>query len=153
VLILTLLKDSWQKLKASGYSSFLDRSRALDLDQLDGSQATELLRRRLAGWPGARPGKGPVWPFREGDIVKLAQQKPLDPRGLLSRCAAAMEGWLSKRSDQDIGIDGDDGKRPLEELFRQEWTQALEAVRKDRLSPENAQEERLFRSVRESLKL
>jgi hypothetical protein len=153
VLILTLLKDSWQKLKASGYSSFLDRSRALDLDQLDGSQATELLRRRLAGWPGARPGKGPVWPFREGDIVKLAQQKPLDPRGLLSRCAAAMDGWLSKRSDQDIGIDGDDGKRPLEELFRQEWTQALEAVRKDRLSPENAQEERLYRSVRESLKL
>src|SRR5262249_61576707 len=44
-------------------------------------------------------------------------------------------------------------KRPLEELFRQEWAQSLEALRKEQLSPENLQEERLFRSTREALEL
>src|SRR5262249_32943190 len=48
VLVLTLLKDNWKKLDSGGFHSFLDRSRALDLDQLNGPQAVELLRKRLA---------------------------------------------------------------------------------------------------------
>jgi hypothetical protein len=153
VLVLTLLKDSWKKLDTGGFHSFLDRSKPLELDQLKGAQAVELLRRRLVGWPGARPGKSSLWPFREADVLKLAQEKPLDPRGLLAKCAVALDAWLTKRSDQELGMEGDDGKRPLEELFRQEWTRSLEALRKEQISPENVQEERLFRSTKEALEL
>jgi DNA segregation ATPase FtsK/SpoIIIE-like protein len=153
VIVLTLLKDSWKKLDAGGFSSFLDRAKALDLDQLNGPQAVELLRRRLLGWQGARPGKSPLWPFREDEVRKLAQREPLSPRGLLKRCAVGIDSWLAKKSDQELGIDGDDGKPPLEELFRQEWAKSLEAVRREQLSPEKVQEERLFRSIREPLEL
>jgi DNA segregation ATPase FtsK/SpoIIIE-like protein len=151
-LILTLLKDSWRTLADGGFAAFLDRSKALDLEPLNGAQAVELLRKRLVGWPGARPGKSPLWPFKEADVLQLAQQKPLSPRGLLSRCAAALDPWLSRQSDQELAIDGG-GKRPLEELFRQEWARSLEDLRKEQLSPENLQEERLFRSTREALEL
>src|SRR5260370_13715180 len=64
-----------------------------------------------------------------------------------------MEAWLAKRSDQELGIDEPDAKRPPEELFRQEWAQSLAMVQKEQLSPENLQEERLFRSTREALEL
>jgi DNA segregation ATPase FtsK/SpoIIIE, S-DNA-T family len=153
VLVLTLFKDSWKKLDTGGFTAFLHRSRALDLDALNGSQAVELLRRRLIGWPGTRPGKGPLWPFKEVDVLKLAQQSPLSPRGLLNRCASALDPWLAKQTEHELVIDGEDGKRPLEELFRQEWAQSLEELRKEQLSPDNLQEERLFRSAREALEL
>ncbi len=39
----------------------------------------------------------------------------------------------------------------MEELFRQEWNQTLNAVSKKHLAPDNIQEERLFRAVHESL--
>src|SRR5262249_24216765 len=127
-------------------------SRALDLDQLNGTQAVELLRRRLVGWPGADPNKSPLWPFREDEVRNLAQRKPLDARGLLVKCATALNAWLAKRSGEATIIDPEETP-PLEELFRKEWTQSLDTLRKEQLSPENAQEERLFRSIRESLEL
>jgi hypothetical protein len=153
VLILTLLKDSWKKLDAGGFSSFLDRTKALDLDQLSGPQAVELLRRRLSGWPGAQPGKSPLWPFREHEVLQLAQGTPLSPRGLLKRCSSALDGWFAKRSDQEVGIGGDGEEPPPEELFRQEWVRSLDAVQREQLSPENVQEARLFRATREALEV
>ena len=153
VLVLTFLSDQWKMLNPSAFSSFIDRSQVLELDQLNGPQAVELLRKRLVGWPGARPGKSPPWPFRENDILKLAQEDRLSPRGLLKRCATALDAWLTKRSDHEVAIGNADEKPPLEELFRQEWTQSLEGVRKEQLSPDNLQEERLFRSTCESLEL
>jgi hypothetical protein len=154
VLTLTMLKESWRKLAgAAEFSSFVDRSKPLELDQLNGLQAAELLRRRLAGWPGARPDRGPLWPFREDDVLKLAKQTPLDPRGLLTKCAGGLDAWLAKRSHQEVAIDGVGEKPPIEELFRTEWTKSLEAVQKEQLLPENLQEERLFRSIREPLEL
>src|SRR5262249_37663417 len=101
----------------------------------------------------ARPGKSLLWPFREADVLKLAEQGPLSPRGLLKRCAVGLDAWLAKQSDQEMGIDGGEDKRPLEELFRQEWAQSLEALRKEQLSPDNLQEEGLVRSSREALAL
>ncbi len=62
-----------------------------------------------------------------------------------------LEPWLAKRSGEELGI-GDGGeKKPLEELFRQEWATALDAVRKEHLAPENLQEERLFRAAVEAI--
>lgn len=153
VLALTFLKDSWLNFSGGRYQSFTDRSKALDLAPLKGPQAVELLRKRLAGWPGSRADKGPVWPFRENDVLKFTAEKPLDPRGLLQKCAAALDVWLAKKSDQELGIGGDDGKKPIEELFQQAWSQCLEGVRKEQVAPENLQEERLFRGVQETLEL
>jgi DNA segregation ATPase FtsK/SpoIIIE-like protein len=153
VLVLTFLRESWKKLDFGGFSSFTDRCQELDLDALNGPQAVELLRKRLAGWPGARPGKGPLWPFREEDVLRLAQRSPLAPRSLLKRCKAALDTWLAKKSEQEVPIGDGEERLPLEELFRQEWAQSLAALQKEQLSPDNVQEERLFRSVRESLEL
>jgi DNA segregation ATPase FtsK/SpoIIIE-like protein len=152
VVILTMLKDTWKTVNA-GFSSFTDRCQPLNLDSLTGPQAVELLRRRMAGWDGARPGKDALWPFREADVLKLAQQKPLSPRGLLQRCKTALDPWLAKRSSQELAIDDNGDKPPLEELFRQEWERSLAVVRREQLSPDNIQEERLFRAVREPLEL
>ena len=48
-LVLSFLKDQWQKLDNVGFASFRDRSQELDLDKLNGPQAVELLRGRLKG--------------------------------------------------------------------------------------------------------
>jgi S-DNA-T family DNA segregation ATPase FtsK/SpoIIIE len=153
VLALTFLRDDWLKLDTAGFASFCDRSQPLDLGTLTGPQAVELVSKRLVGWPGSRAGKGPLWPFREDDILKLAQQ-PLFPRSLLKRCNAGLDIWLAKRSEQEMRlVDPPPAPPPLEELFRQEWTRCLDGVRKEQLAPENLQEERLFRSTREALTL
>lgn len=151
VLVLTFLRDEWQSVNADTYRAFLDRSRPVDLETLSGPQAVELIRHRLADWPGARPEKGPLWPFREDDILRFASRAPLSARGLLQRCKAVLDVWLAKRSDKELGIEGDGEKPPLEELFRQEWARSLDAVRKEQLNPENLQEERLFRATREAI--
>jgi S-DNA-T family DNA segregation ATPase FtsK/SpoIIIE len=154
VLILSMLKDSWKKLDSGGFfQAFADRSQALDLDRLNGDQAVELLKKRLSGWPGARSDKGVIWPFREDEIVRLATQAPLHPRGLLTKCAGAFDKWLAKKTEQELGIDDNEGTPPIEDLFRSRWAQVLEFVRSEKLLPENLQEERLFRAVSESLDL
>jgi hypothetical protein len=153
VLVLTFLEDAWKNLKPDSFKSFLDRSQTLHLDGLNGEQAVELVRRRLAGWPGARPETTPVWPFREDGLIRYAEKHSPNPRALLKQCAAALGAWLAKRSDQEVQIGGKEEKRPLEELFRQEWTQTLDAVQREKLNPENLQEERLFRAAREALEL
>jgi DNA segregation ATPase FtsK/SpoIIIE-like protein len=153
VLVLTFLKDRWQTVRVPAFQSFLDRSHELELDNLSGAQALELVRQRMKGWPGARPGKSPVWPIREESILRFAQQMPLSARALLKGCANALDSWQMKQSDHDLDIDDGDDKRPIEELFKLEWSGMLEAVRKEQVSPENAQEERLFRATRETLDL
>jgi S-DNA-T family DNA segregation ATPase FtsK/SpoIIIE len=149
VLAMTFLKDDWKKLNDS-FQSFCDRTHGLVLEPLQGAQAVELISKRIAMWPGARPEKGRIWPFNEEQIVKLASNGVLYPRGLLKQCSAGFETWLSKRSQQPIEIE-DKTKQPVEELFRQEWNQTLATVRKEQVSAENLQEERLFRSARECL--
>lgn len=152
VLALTFLRDDWLKLDKAGFASFCDRSQPLDLAALTGPQAVELVRKRLVGWPGSRPGKGPTWPFREDDILKLAQQPLFFPRNLLQKCSIALEAWLTKRSEQELQlVQGQPPPPPMEELFRQEWARCLDSVRKEQIAPENLQEERLFRATREAL--
>ena len=157
VLTLSCLKDQWGKLKDKAFSSFPDRAQELDLLDLSGPQAVELVRRRLTGWSHGRPEKGPLWPFREQNLLDFSTRNPLSPRALLKACAASMEAWIAKqgheRPDDEVMVGGDGEKRPIEDLFRQEWTRTLEAVSKERLSPDDLQEERLFRSVRESLEV
>ncbi len=76
VLSLTFLKDRWEYF-AKGYQSFVQRSLPVDLETLNGPQAVELIRRRLACWPGRRRDKGPLWPFREDDIVRFTEKAPV----------------------------------------------------------------------------
>jgi hypothetical protein len=154
VLVLTFLKDDWHVLGTPIFHSFLDRSQILDLDPLQGTEAVELVRRRLIGWPGARADKSALWPFREAEVVKLAKLMPLSPRGILKKCADALDHWLHKPTADEIPVIKVAAKSPpLEELFQQEWTSSLEAVRKEQLSAENLEEERLFRSIREAIDL
>jgi hypothetical protein len=155
VLGLTFLSDAWKQLgKDDGFKGFMDRCRPLDLGTMSGPQAVELVRNRLAGWPGARRDKSALWPFREEDLMKFANQMPLFPRGLLKTCAAKLDQWLVKRSEQEVQIDEVKAPPPPpEELFRREWVQCLERVRKAQISPDNLQVERLFRSTREALQL
>lgn len=149
MLAMTFLKDDWRKMPES-FKSFCDRTQDLVLDPLQGPQAVELLGKRMAAWPGARPEKGRIWPFAEEDIIKLASKGLLYPRGLLKRCSQSLDLWVSKRSQQPIEIE-EKTKQPIEEMFRQECNLTLAAIRKERVSAENLQEERLFRSARECL--
>jgi DNA segregation ATPase FtsK/SpoIIIE-like protein len=155
VLTLSCLKDQWVKLKGSTTSSFRDRAQELELFDLTGPQALELIRCRLAHWRDRRAQKGPFWPFREADLLAFATRKPRSPRVMLKACAGSMETWIDKQGhlneDSEAAIDPGTGPRPMEDLFRLEWVKALEEVRKKKLSPDDLQEERLFRSVREAL--
>lgn len=157
VLTVSCLKDQWGKLKDNAFSAFPDRVQELDLLDLNGAQAVELVRRRLAAWPSRRPEKSPLWPFREQNLLDYAARKPRSPRELLKGCAATLEAWGARhgprQEDGEVNVGGDGEKRPIEDLFRQEWTRTLEAVRREQLAPADLQEERLFRSVRESLNL
>jgi len=150
VLALSFLRDRWEYLD-KGYQSFIERCHTIDLETLNGPQAVDLIRRRLAGWPGGRRDKGPLWPFREDDILRFAEKAPVSARGLLKRCHTVLDRWLAKRSDEELGISEDGEKKPIEELFRQEWATMLDAVRKEQLAPENLQEERLFRAAVEAI--
>lgn len=154
VLGLTFLSDAWKQLDDSGFKSFVDRACPIDIGSMTGPEAVELVAKRLTNWPGARPGKHPTWPFREDDLLKLAKQTPLFPRGLLKQCKLVLDPWIAKRSEHDLLIDnGKPAPPPLEELFRQEWNQCLDRIRKEQSAPHNVQEERLFRAAREALNL
>lgn len=149
VLAITFLKDDWKKMNES-FQSFCDRAHCLPLAPLQGEQAVELISKRIAAWPGARPKKGRLWPFSEQGIQQLASKGVLYPRGLLKRCKSALDTWLAKRTVQPIDV-GEEENKPREELFRQEWNQTLATVRKEQIVAEALQEERLFRSAREAL--
>jgi DNA segregation ATPase FtsK/SpoIIIE, S-DNA-T family len=157
VLTLSCLRDKWGDLRSNAFSSFGDRVQELEPADLNGPQAVNLVRCRLAHWPDRRPDKSPFWPFREADLLAFASRKPRSPRDMLRACAASMETWIAKqghlKGDSEAEIDPGNAPRPIEDLFRLEWTKALEEVKKQKLSPDDVQEERLFRSVRESLEV
>jgi DNA segregation ATPase FtsK/SpoIIIE-like protein len=156
VLAVSCLKDQWPKFEASAFSSFPQRAHEYELLELTGPEAVELVRRRLATWPNRRP-ENPFWPFKEQSILQAASKKPLSARGLLKLCSLAIENWMAKRNtkegDGEISIDGTSEKRPVEDLFRQEWARTLDGVAQEKLSPDDLQEERLFRAVRESMEV
>ena len=54
VLAMTFLKDKWEKFNES-YQSFCDRTQSLVLEPLQGTQAVDLIGKRMDTWPGARP--------------------------------------------------------------------------------------------------
>jgi hypothetical protein len=154
LLVLSCLAGSeWETIKSIGFKAFPDRVQALDLEPLSGPQARELVCRRLKSWSGYRPERGTSWPFLEESIDRFAQRNPVSPRGLLKVCAQRFGQWLAKKSDTSIRADDDDTEKPsLEQLFVQEWNEALLAIQKAALTPENQQEERLFQAVHEALK-
>jgi hypothetical protein len=150
VMSLSFLKDQWSRFDCE-YQSFLDRSRIVDLENLSGPQAVELIRRRLSGWSHARPDRGQLWPFREEDIARFVEKEPVPARGLLNRCRERLDDWLAKGSDNEVNIVNDISKPP-EELFRQKWATTLAAIAKEQLNPENLQEERIFRAASEAIR-
>jgi DNA segregation ATPase FtsK/SpoIIIE-like protein len=150
VLALSFLRDRWKSLDPA-YNSFIDRCRTIDLETLTGPQAVELIHRRLTGWSVKRRDKGLLWPFREDDILRFVEKEPVSARELLKRCHDVLDPWLAKRSDKELVINNGGKKKPLEELFRQEWATTLDRVRKEQLAPENLQEERLFRAAFEAI--
>jgi S-DNA-T family DNA segregation ATPase FtsK/SpoIIIE len=135
------------------FKSFMDRVEQFQLAPLSGIQARELVHRRLRSWNGYRPERAECWPFLQDSIERFAQKNPLSPRGFLKVCAQRFGQWLDKRSDVPIKADDGGSEVPsLEQLFVQEWNQGLLAIQKAALSPENQQEEHLFKAVHEALK-
>ncbi len=113
VLSLTFLKDRWESFDKV-YHSFVQRSHILDLESLTGPQAVDLIRRRLAGWPGGRPDKSPLWPFREDDILSFAAKAPVSARGLfkaLSRSTRPLAREALGRGNRDQRWRGEEAAR------------------------------------------
>lgn len=149
LMVVSCLDSEWSRFVT--FESLKDRVAIVKLQPINGTQAVELVRRRLKDWDGAQPERGELWPFKDGSIEQYVNKKPLPPRGFLKVCNEHFGLWLEKRSqDGPIQIGGVEGPS-LEEAFLQEWNRTLEMIQKAVLTPDNLQEERLFEGVREAL--
>jgi hypothetical protein len=149
-----LLGKEWEELKGKGFQSFVQRTTPFKLAPLTGSQAVDLVRRRMRDWEEYQPGPEAAWPFDAASIERYAVANPLPARGLIQQCAKRFAEWLNNRTDSRIRLEmPPPPPPPLEELFLQQWNQELLAIQQTKLSSHDQQEDRLFACVLEALKL
>lgn len=151
LVVLSCLKDPWvQFLRDSANSAFPARTEAFDLQAMapmGEAQAIELIRRRLH--PDGAVSE--IHPFVPANVAQFVQEMPMAPRVLLQRCAQKYDEWRAGQCKGTIDV-GDVVKVVrTDELFRQEWGRTLVEVRTQNISPDNLQEQRLFRALREAL--
>jgi hypothetical protein len=154
LIVMSCLESEWPKIKDRGFKSFPDRAVPLKLEKVSAPQAVDLVRRRLRSWVGYQPERGAMWPFDVAAIERFATSKQLSPRGFVQDCSAAFSRWLDERPATLIDLTAGGPKpRTLEEEFLAAWNQELLAVQQAKVLPENQQEDWLFKSVHEALKL
>ncbi|WP_406700339.1 FtsK/SpoIIIE domain-containing protein [Singulisphaera sp. Ch08] len=124
------------------------------LDDLKPDQAIQLIKSRLAPWPGRNGHQSAVWPFDEASITQLVRENVPTPRSLIQECGKRLEGWIEEGQDIEIQLTNVTGRVDTTQLFLQEWNKEIDSIRHDpERSAENLQEDRLYRGVLESLKL
>ncbi len=135
------------------YLPFVQRLKQIKLDTLTDHQAVEVVHRRLADWPAARPERGRTWPFDEGSLVRWARDNCPGPRGLIQHCASAFDSWLERGRDELIILNKESSDmKDCDLLFVHEWNRELEVIRCQQC-PNDQQEARLYRAVKEALRL
>lgn len=161
-LVMGCLESEWPTFEAASFSPVRGQRfhRPLRLKHLQSGQAVELLSRRLSAWPAERPdppavsSPNPVWPFDAGSIAAYADRELTYPRGLIQRCSAAFDEWLSAGRNGPISLNGTESPEATDALFLKEWDQELQGIANDpRRSAANTQEERLFRGIAACLAL
>jgi S-DNA-T family DNA segregation ATPase FtsK/SpoIIIE len=153
LVVLSCLEGEWKTLADRGFKSFLDRVQVLTLETLTPGQAREIVRRRMASWEEVQLERGDLWPFDAGKIDELAEQKPLNPRGFVRLCSAHLSSWMDRRPDALIDVTVPIVQPAIKEAFLEYWNHELLAIQQENLSAAGQQEDRLFASVHEALKV
>jgi DNA segregation ATPase FtsK/SpoIIIE, S-DNA-T family len=154
LIVLSCLKVEWAMMEQRFNQAFLSRTQTHELRELSTEQALDLVRRRLSTWPGTRPPGGETSPFDETSLRAFLSSQPQVPRSLIQECRRKFESWLDG-SDRKTLISLTQRESPRDALisFRQEWDRELDEIRRDpNRSPENTQEERIWRMIKEGLR-
>ena len=152
-IILSCFTDKWPEFLKHTHKAFPDRVRVFNLDPLSADQSVELVRRRLRGWPEAKPAPNDTWPLAIDSIVALAQLGP-HPRGLLQTCSGAFEHWLNSGATDWVRLgESKVGDRDDLSFFLRSWNEELQAVQQAARSPDDVQEEEIFQGVYEALQI
>ncbi|MGL6097740.1 MAG: FtsK/SpoIIIE domain-containing protein, partial [Fimbriiglobus sp.] len=147
------MEDVWFDVKGvDGFKSFLDRVAAHDLPPLSGTEAVDLVTRRMRSWADFDPKRPPGWPFDLDSVRAYAEKNRPSPRAFLqTQCAPRFNQWLTSDRKELIRFDAGPVDPPIAELFRQEWTKTLDAIRGKRLTAENTQDADLWAGAHEAL--
>jgi DNA segregation ATPase FtsK/SpoIIIE, S-DNA-T family len=153
LIILSCLKVEWKSMEQRFNQAFLGRTRSHELTELAVEQSIDLVRRRLADWPGRRPSTGDCSPFEERSLRAYLDAQPQAPRSLIQECRRKFESWLEEaNSEALILMAGGEPPPPILAAFRHEWDRELEAIRRDvDRSPDHIDDGRLCRMIKEGL--
>jgi DNA segregation ATPase FtsK/SpoIIIE, S-DNA-T family len=154
LVVMSCLDGEWRELRERGFSSFLDRAVECTLNRVSPSQAVDLVRRRLKSWAEYQSERGATWPFDAAAIERFVQKNLPSARGFVQSCSVAFSRWLDERPAAPIDLTATNERpRTLEEVFVGFWNQELLAVQQAKPSPDNQQEDWLFKNVHEALKV
>ncbi|MBN9517563.1 DNA translocase FtsK [bacterium] len=145
--------DLWRHVAAeAGFKSFFDRVTSHHLPPLSGTEAAELVRRRMASWADYDAKREPGWPFDLDSARAYADRNEPAPRSFLQlECAPRFNDWLAKKRAGVIRFDSGPVETPVAELFRLEWAKELGAVAAERKAAADTQDTDLWAAVEESL--
>jgi hypothetical protein len=149
------LGATWRLIRAdAGFASFLGRVTDCALPELTGSEAVELVTRRMKSWAEYEPIRPPGWPFDLESVREYAERHRPSPRYFIQQeCAPRFTKWLAEKRQGVIRLDGGVVDDPITELFKNEWTKTLEAIRAEKKPATDIQDTDLWSGVREAIEL
>ncbi|WP_143393491.1 FtsK/SpoIIIE domain-containing protein [Fimbriiglobus ruber] len=149
------LEATWKLVRGeAGYKSFVDRIKECYLPVLRGTEAVELVERRMKCWVDHDAKRTAGWPFDLDSVRKYADTKKPGPRFLIQQvCAPAFTTWLSKKQSGLILVDEATGGETLSDLFKEEWAKTLQRIQAEKKPASDVQDLELWSGVSEALVL
>ncbi|WP_439625031.1 FtsK/SpoIIIE domain-containing protein [Gemmata sp.] len=149
------LEATWKEVKAeAAFASFVGRVSEHNLPPLSGAEAVELVERRLKSWVDFDPRQPAGVPFDLDSVRAYAEKHRPSPRHFIQKeCAAGFINWLSRKRQGLITVGGGGEVASTADLFKQEWTRTLEAVRAAQKSATDMPDTELWAAVHEALVL
>lgn len=149
------LEDVWKELlrAEAGFKSFTDRVTTSELPKLTGSEAAELVERRMKSWADRDPKHPPGWPFDLNSVRAFAEKHQPSPRYFIKEeCSPRFTKWLTEKQQGTIRFD-EVIIETISDLFKQEWTKTLDAIRTARKPASDLQDLELWAGVGEALEI
>ena len=149
------LEATWKEVKAeAGFKSFVDRVTECALPVLSGSEAVELVERRMKSWAERDPKQPPGWPFDPDSVRKFADKEGPPPRYFIQqKCAPAFTEWLSTKRQGSVKLNGAGPVVGVSDLFKDEWAKTLQRIQTEKKPASDIQDLELWAGVNEALVL
>ena len=107
-IVLSCFEDQWEKFYKNAFAAFKMRVKrpSFLLDDLKPEQAIQLVKSRMAPWPGRSADRPATWPFNEASIAQLVRENAPTPRALIQECGKKFDGWIEEGKEVEINIVG-----------------------------------------------